>query len=462
MTAVSVSMSQLSRLAVPAILAVMVVAPAVVTIITGRDLLEPETLDPGNLTELTEWMLRFVTLGILGLSCLLVLQRSLQRTGRAAEASEWSLLLGFLAFFVGNALIPGLLGAEPHLPRTYFYVLLLFLAIFVRREDGTANLVDTLKWTLLIFMLVSFVYAVARPNASLRFYAPELRLPFVTFRFWGLSSSANTMGPLALLTFMMTLVRPFPSRWLNRFAQFTSLLVVALAQSQTTWLGGLLVVPMLLYYRHRRARGGTWQLRLPPGLLLAASGFGAAAIVLAVALWFDGDGNSVEPTLGLAGYGELLTGRGNIWRVAIKTFLENPIFGYGLSAWTLEFRTALHMPFATSAHNQLLQSLSVGGVLGGLGFLLYAAAMVRRAYFSRAFAGDGLAQALVAFTLLRCLTEAPLELGTLLVADMVFHVLIFALLLAGGRRATSSRLPSGEPPLLSRRHRRQRERAVSV
>ncbi len=447
------------RAAVPCLLVAILLGPSVGTILSGRDLQQPETLDPGNLNVLSEWLLRLITLGIVGLSALVVGERFLRRDRSLPDAGQLWLITAFAIYFAGNVLVPGLLGAEPGFQRNYFYVSLVLLAIYVRRDDGAAQAVDVLKWSLIGFMLLSFIYAAISPDGALRTYAPELRLPLVPFRFWGLGPNANAMGPLAFVLILLLIVRPIGWRAGNVIGHGVAWAVLLLAQSQTAWLATLLIVPPLLVYRSalRRYGGITW--RMPPGLLLAIVGIGLGLSVLAVAVLLQSmpDGR-IEPTNGLAGYGELLTGRGSIWRVAIKIFLEHPMFGYGLSTWTLDFRAALGMPFATSAHNQWLQALSVAGICGFVGVSIYVCVLVALSVGRAASLSGGLAPSLMALIVLRCLTEAPLDMGTLLVLDTVIHGLLVAVLLdrKGVEQPTSVHGATAPPVAVPAHHAQRR------
>ena len=70
-----------------------------------------------------------------------------------------------------------------------------------------------------------------------------------------------------------------------------------------------------------------------------------------------------------------LTGRTKIWFLAWEEFLASPWFGHGPSIWGDYYRFMIGIKTATSAHNQLLQSLSSAGILGlaGPAFLLISA-----------------------------------------------------------------------------------------
>ena len=446
------------RSAVPVLLLAVLLGPSVGIILSGRDLQQPETLDPGNLNALSEWLLRLITIGIVGMAAVVVGDRCLRRDRQWPDAGQLWLAGSFALYFIGNVVVPGILGAEPVFQRNYFYVALVFAAIYARREDGVGFLVDGLKWTLVAFMAASFVYALVNPDGALRTYAPELRLPLVPFRFWGLGPSSNAMGPLALVAILLLIVRPIDGRWAGLFSGGVAWAVLLLAQSQTAWIATVLIVPPLLAYRYCLRRYGGIRWRPPPGLVVAALGVLAGLAVLASASLLQSfSAERIVPTAGLTGYGELLTGRGSIWRVALTVFEEHPMFGYGVMAWTLDFRTALGMPFATSAHNQWLQSLSVGGVFGFVGVSIYVLVLVTLSLGQAARLSGGLAPALMALTLLRCLTEAPLDMGTLLVVDVVIHALLFAVLL--DRKGVQS--PAGKPFREMRAGRRARARVAT-
>ena len=122
-----------------------------------------------------------------------------------------------------------------------------------------------------------------------------------------------------------------------------------------------------------------------------------------------------------------LTGRSTVWLVALQVFGDSPIFGYGLQAWGPEHRAAIGLPFAFHAHNQLLQSLSVAGAVGGLSLLVYFAALIKAAWRAAPRTG-GVSLGLLLFVAIRCVGEAPLELTGLFIGEFVTHFLLFVLL----------------------------------
>ena len=60
-------------------------------------------------------------------------------------------------------------------------------------------------------MLGSLAFMVVTPQLVMQTNTPEVRLPFINFRFWGLGDGPNSTGPLGLMLFLITAYQPFPS-----------------------------------------------------------------------------------------------------------------------------------------------------------------------------------------------------------------------------------------------------------
>ncbi|MDX2154911.1 MAG: O-antigen ligase family protein [Hyphomicrobiaceae bacterium] len=419
-----------ARMALPIVLALMTICPALGIVLTGRDVSTFRSLEPLAPSALAVWVLRLGTLT--AVAAMLIAMLGIPGLGFSTKARprQLTLLAAFLAFFTTNYIIPGFLGTVPsHGLRAYGYTFLLFLALYAARDHGSEALIAGTKWSLSAFMLASIVLAFVWPSATLRPYADELRLPLVPFRFWGLGSSPNSIGPLALTLLLLLIVQPFARRWLQITACLSAAAVVLLAQSQTTWIAAALIVPPLLLYRRRLARHGPGGLAPPPGLSLAMIGLATAALSILLTEAASLELPRVSPTGGIAGADDILTGRGSIWRVALDVFTANPLFGYGLAIWEDEFRAAIGMSFAVHAHNQLIQSLAMGGIVAAVGLLIYVAAVIHGSLASAAATG-GLAPALMVMTLFRMITEVPFQMQTLLVGDALMHALLFAVVVS--------------------------------
>jgi O-antigen ligase len=120
-----------------------------------------------------------------------------------------------------------------------------------------------------------------------------------------------------------------------------------------------------------------------------------------------------------------LTGRTYIWATSLNTWLDDPVFGYGLGLWEGEYR-ATHAPLFPHAHNQFIQTLASAGVVGLLGLLAYLWVAVRSAL--RAAPVTPIPLLLLAAVLAQCLTNVPLRGQYLLEPLVVVHLLLFAAL----------------------------------
>lgn len=326
----------------------------------------------------------------------------------------------FLVLYVTNVVLSGLFGEVPEITRSHVYPLIIFVALYMSRDDGAEPVLDAGKVSLLVMVVASLVCMIALPHLTRRVYAPEVRLPYIDFRFWGLGASANGFGPLGLLLVLLTIDRPFRSRLLTWIGLASGALVVLLAQSQTTWIISIVMLPLFLLYRAGLLDPQRSALLSAP-VVIGALVAGAVAYLFAWMFWFDHSTSNLVD----AGAGDIaLTGRTVAWAVAWDLFERNMLFGYGLTAWGLEFRERIQMLWAVHAHNQLMQSLSTAGLVGGIGLIVYLGALLR-ASLRLAWATRGLAPAMLAIMLVRSITEAPLDMGAALLGEAVVHLLLF-------------------------------------
>lgn len=379
--------------------------------------------------------MRLSSFGAVLVLAFIIASRGVVELGAARSGTALAMAGAFAFYFGTNVLAPGVMGHISGIPHSIYYVLMLFMALFLLQGEIADDVARVSRDGLFAFMAFSLAVSLVLPEYTLRAYREELRLPLVPFRFWGLSAGPNTIAPMALILIMLAIVKPYARRWLQVAAMTSAGLVVVLAQSQTTWAASMVIVPALWLYRRDVLRNGYFSLRPSPGLVLAAGGLAAAALVMFMVVLVSGDPARVAQTGGLTKSSQdIVTGRSHIWNVALETFAANPVFGYGLAAWEAEFRDAIGMSFAAHAHNQVMQALSVGGLTAAAGLVVYVAVLVRQA-IKTADATGGLAPALVALIMIRMISEVPLQLGSLLVSDTFMHVLTFAVLVSASARS---------------------------
>jgi O-antigen ligase len=405
----------LIRIALPCALFILIITSPLATAIDGRNIENINFYDVVDANGFGAWLSRMSTLAILAV-CLAII--ALRATFTLAPPSVPTLvMLGYVAFFVTGSVLNSLFGTVPAFSRNQVYPLIILTAIYMQRNDDNGMLIATVKAALLTVLLASLLMIFVRPLATMRSYAPELRLPFISFRFWGLGDSPNSMGPAALLLMFLTIYRPFRSQVVTLTSFMVAAVVLLIAQSQTAWATAALVLPTLLVYRWFVDDEAS---RQPTGSY-AVAGVAFAFFLTAAGIYLLTSDFVSE----IAVDDKAFTGRGKIWRVALDLFYANPMFGYGPTAWEPEFRMSVAMPFAFTAHNQILQSLSTSGLVGLGGLIAYLGVLIIAAT-RLARPTRGLAPAiLLSFPLIRSFSEASFDFKTILGDEFILHMIMF-------------------------------------
>lgn len=124
--------------------------------------------------------------------------------------------------------------------------------------------------------------------------------------------------------------------------------------------------------------GESGSFNLQKNFLLIGGGLALIIVLIGSALFFGGE-SSVERALGIGKQGDVSNGRIHFWQTAWQIFLNNPIFGAGLDSFPVAFTKydTWNGNFRVEqAHNEYLQILADGGILGfvclaAFVFLLY-------------------------------------------------------------------------------------------
>lgn len=415
----------IGQLIVPALIPIVVLGISLGSLLSGRNLtyasFSIDTINAGTEVAGGGSILRLISFGIVGLSGAKILGYLLDQKKRTT-ANGRPLLIAFTAFFVANAVLNSALGAHPEFIHNTFYSIIVFAAAYLARHESLTETIKFAKLALVAMMLLSLFVAIAQPQLAVQ---PNYKgwIPGLSIRLWGVGSNPNSIGPLALLLLMLESMQPFHKFRLHWLTILSAIAVFVLAQSKTVWAAGMVAVVIVYLYRNTRSQNGGMDPRIILGivaiLLIGTIGLAFADLER---IWhkitFTQAGTDITT----------LTGRAQIWATAINMWQESPIFGYGPSAWGAEHRIAIGMPFAFSAHNQLLHSLSVAGALGCItlvGYLIVlGSGALRAASITR-----GISLALFAIILFRCFTETPLSFGTILNGDFLAHLLLFLMAL---------------------------------
>lgn len=340
------------------------------------------------------------------------------------------LLVALWVYFLTNIVSPALFGRHRSISHEYLYVLLAGHAALLATREGAATMVTAVRNALLLFLLASAACLAWRVDLVLGKNYHGL-IPFLTVRYAGLSNHPNSLGPLTVI-FMLCLWRqPLPWRQLNRGGWLLGLVSLLLTQSKTSWIAFLACMACLLWFGQRE------QLRrwladyrnphLPVSLLFALM---AGGVVLCYGFMFTGLSSKIDHFLMSRAGADLvsLTGRDQIWRVALDEWSRNPVFGYGLTIWDTKYRLSVGLPAAFHAHSQFYQSLSSAGLIGVAGLVVYVTVLLF--FVARtARSSGGMAPALLLLILSRSVSEVPLSMTGLSV-EQIAHVLLLVVVAA--------------------------------
>ncbi|MDN3545616.1 O-antigen ligase family protein [Kinneretia asaccharophila] len=411
---------------------VMVIVMIANTTSSGRNLMLPDAqvLMPSGASEGTGWA-KWLQRGLI----LFLLAASFERLARFAfqprvPGRPIGLMLTFGCCWLATVALPAAFGTRPSIEHEYLYSLIIGMAAMTTDEKGGWTAIRVCRNALLVFVCLSLLMLFVRREMVLAPYVGGL-IPAFPWRYSGMAASPNAMGPLCVLLLLALRTLPFERRVLQRCAVLLVLISLFLTQSKSSWLAGLFCWGGLLALERRgqlrqaladpRRRHGIQLLLIGVGFFVAALGLVLAAGLLQ---------SQVDRFLTTRAGGDMLTltGRNEIWAIALDTFSRNVWFGYGPTIWDPYFRMLIGVPAAFHAHNQYINVLAASGLVGALGFAAYFIALVRRLW-TRLAAYNGFALGLFLLILIRSISEVPFSLERLS-NESLMH-LVFLMLLAG-------------------------------
>jgi exopolysaccharide production protein ExoQ len=372
---------------------------------------------------------------------------------KANVISVKPLLFAFCFYFVSNVVASAFFGAHTSFSHDYVYMLVVGVAALFATETDGDRTINNARNALLIFLVLSF---------CLIFFKPELVLsrgyhgyiPGLNYRYAGLSNHANALGPLIVVFLMCLWVKPYDSRWLNRLGWVLGLFSLLLTQSKTSWIAFFLCSMSIAYFGHREfLKQRLFDLKRPDlliGILLLVM---LASILLSLVVMFGSVGDKLNSYLMSRAGSDLIsmTGRNQIWDVAIQEWKKYPIFGYGLTIWNDDFRAQIGLPAAHHAHNQFFQSLASAGLVGVVGLITYGVVLFRYT-LKTAESSKGLSVALFVMIFIRSISEVPLAISSFGAEQMV-HLLMLMVIVSNiaalrpAVKINSVRLPASLTPV---------------
>ncbi|NMM14079.1 MAG: polymerase [Rhodoferax sp.] len=384
-----------------------------------------ETIQEGLTTNpLAAWAIRLTSLFALLASADLI-TRYLGPSRRIGGIRAFlAIVFGF--FWVTNIVVPALFS--PHtmpFQLNWFYSLVLGMGMIFMVASGATLSIRHCRNAIFLFCAASLLLIPIRPDLVMQSDYTQGYLPGIP-RFAGLAPHAIVMGMNAALGLWCLMAYPMASRTLNRLCWLIGLSALFLAQSKTVWFSFLVSLPVMLYCQHGLP---SWQsltasrhrsLFALLGSLTLLGITGVTAILL-----FGNVGTRLEHFLGSSEGAQVmsLTGRDQIWAVALSEWDRSPIVGYGLPLFGLEHQAQIGMKFATSGHNQIIDSLGRAGTVGAAGTLLYALTLLWLGLrFGRS--SRGLSAALAISIVIRMISEVPITLGNIGIDSLPYYLLL--------------------------------------
>ena len=422
------------------VMPLMIALAAGDVLLSGRNLsqvyAELAGLADTSRSPLMPWIQRGVSLVLLLICAERIANHFAEKRTMPSAVLAWT----YVAFWLCTVASPALLGSHRQISHEFAYALVIGFAAMLVTTEEIGPIADRARDALFVLLLVSVCLMPVWPTLVLDESYTQGLLPGLP-RLGGLAPHPVAMGMFAQTALMLLWARPYGSRWLNALAWLLGLATLFLAQSKTSWIAFILCSLAMIAVRHGPAM---WRKLGDPregaaGILLclAVMFMGVATLVLVL---FTNAGGSLSDFLDTEQGAQLmtLTGRDQIWAVAWEEWSANKWFGYGPSLFNDDFRLAIHMPYATSAHNQFMDTLARSGSIGAAMLVIYAVVLLAMSLRYARRTG-GLSVALFIALAMRSVSEVPLGLFGYGIEFFAHLLLLVTLAAAASARSQAMR-----------------------
>lgn len=368
---------------------------------------------------LAEWSIRFASL----FTMLAALERSVNFLIHNAWTRNRTIMLFILTYFwITNLFIPSFIISNKNFEISLFYSLVLSVGITLSFQIKQKNTIIHARNALFLFTLASFLFIFISPNSALDFNYAQGYIPGLP-RLAGLAPHATTMSIIVVLALWTIIAHPFLNSKFQWFSLFICLIALILTQSKTVIFSFIVGYSLIAFYKNKTLFNSEKLLKIKLYIFSFSSLIALTlttiflTIDLEKALYINFSQETINNII-------TFTGRDVIWEVALIEFNKSPLFGYGSDLFSESFRESIGMPFATSGHNQFVDTLGRSGIIGFSGllflyiFLIYYGVKI-------AYQTKGLSLALITFILINSITAVPIGLNSISVAYMSYYLLLF-------------------------------------
>ena len=329
----------------------------------------------------------------------------------------YSLWLAALMYYMASNIVSGIFGENIEYGIKIFYAPIVFTAAALLIDENYQKFLDQIRVILFIPLAISLVLIFTNPLLVMESGYKSL-IPGFTIRLAGITDHANSLGTFSAVALLIEFSR-FKKKSLNYAFLFVSAACLLLSQSKTSWFI-VLVGIILIYFSKENSKNKYVLPRLSTMVVIIF-----ATIITSSFLLYKT--NSIldffaQDRTGLT----TLTGRTKIWTITIGEFLKNPLFGYGPTIWSMEYRSLKGMLYVGQAHNQYIQTLGQAGLIGIL-FLINYIYRLLKLNITKKNVMKPLASALVFALLTRGFSESPMRMQSILDIDTFVHLMAFSL-----------------------------------
>lgn len=378
---------------------------------------------PGFIQFFAEWGSRGLIYIIIGYAVVIITKTILSNE---IEKRDGKLLFASYIALITPSFISALAGTRPEFSHFMTYAPLIFtLAYLIKPSTNWLDYVKQFKRILFIYISLSAIFGILAPSWATG--SALTLIPGFNFRLHGIFSHSNILGVAALIYLVLDLSEDRRLTIYRASAWVISTGVLIATQSKTNWAG--LAIAYTIFYIYKISTITNENNEKSRLLLIVIGIFTITVLAAFIAFGTTGlektinsfDSNTYKSI-------SSLTGRTNIWDITIKSWQENPIFGYGPGLWDVEYRlhyAPQYLLIVGMAHNQFFQTLGESGILGVIGLFTYTGTLITFGfrYFSTT---RGTSLALVSILIIRSVSETPFRNISI---DLLFfiHFAVFVL-----------------------------------